>query len=92
MLTLGPGLGGVWDEGKVTGLSRGMGGVAQRNARGLGCEVEGRVADAERLPYDDDTFDVVIGHAVLHHIPDLDTAFAESAAEAKPTPAPAAKK
>ena len=43
------------DEGHVTDLSPGMVEVAQRNARSLGFEVEGRVADAERLPYDDDT-------------------------------------
>jgi ubiquinone/menaquinone biosynthesis C-methylase UbiE len=75
--TLNLKLAGVIDEGHVTDLSPGMVEVAQRNARGLGFEVEGRVADAERLPYDDDTFDIVIGHAVLHHIPDLDLAFAE---------------
>src|SRR4051794_3653249 len=51
--------------------------VAQRNARGVGFEGEGRVADAGRLPGGDSTFDIVIGHAVLHHIPDLDLAFAE---------------
>ena len=45
---------------------------------------EGKVADAEQLPYDDDTFDLVMGHAVLHHIPDLDTAFAEILRVLKP--------
>ncbi len=34
-------------------------------------------ADAERLPFDDESFDLVLGHAVLHHIPDLDRAFGE---------------
>ena len=33
--------------------------------------------DAERLPFADESFDLVLGHAVLHHIPDLDRAFAE---------------
>jgi ubiquinone/menaquinone biosynthesis C-methylase UbiE len=82
--TLNLKLAGVIDEGHVTDLSPGMVEVAQRNARGLGFEVEGRVADAERLPYDDDTFDIVIGHAVLHHIPDLDLAFAEILRVLKP--------
>mgnify|MGYP000064840814 CR=1 FL=1 len=27
-------------------------------------------ADAEYLPFDDDSFDVVVAHAVLHHLPD----------------------
>jgi SAM-dependent methyltransferase len=82
--TLNLKLAAVIDEGHVTDLSPGMVEVAQRNARALGFEVEGRVADAEQLPYDDDTFDVVIGHAVLHHIPDLDTAFAEILRVLKP--------
>ncbi len=68
---------GVLDEGHVTDISPGMVEVAQRNARGLGFEVEGRVADAETLPYDDDTFDLVVGHAVLHHIPDVELALRE---------------
>jgi ubiquinone/menaquinone biosynthesis C-methylase UbiE len=82
--TLNLKLAGVIDEGHVTDLSPGMVEVAQRNARGLGFEVEGRVADAERLPYDDDTFDIVIGHAVLHHIPDLHACFAEILRVLKP--------
>ena len=44
---------------------------------GLGFEVEGRVADAESIPYDDDSFDLVVGHAVLHHIPDVEQALRE---------------
>jgi ubiquinone/menaquinone biosynthesis C-methylase UbiE len=83
--TLNLKLAGVIDECHVTDLSPGMVEVAQRNARALGFEVEGRVADAERLPYDDDTFDIVIGHAVLHHIPDLDTAFSEILRVLKPS-------
>ncbi len=71
---------GVATRGSVTDLSPGMVAAALRNAEhlGLGADtVDGRVADAERLPFDDATFDVVVGHAVLHHIPDLDAAFRE---------------
>lgn len=75
---------GVLDEGHVTDLSPGMVEVAVRNARGLGFEVEGRVADAESIPYDDETFDLVVGHAVLHHIPDLDLAMREVLRVLKP--------
>jgi ubiquinone/menaquinone biosynthesis C-methylase UbiE len=82
--TLNLKLGGVLDEGHVTDLSPGMVDVAQRNARSLGFDVEGRVADAERLPYEDESFDLVIGHAVLHHIPDLDLAFREVLRVLKP--------
>src|ERR1700742_3944717 len=35
------------------------------------------VTEAETLPFEDSSFDLVLGHAVLHHIPDLDRAFAE---------------
>jgi ubiquinone/menaquinone biosynthesis C-methylase UbiE len=51
--------------------------TAERNARSLGLDVAGRVADAESLPYDDNTFDLVVGHAVLHHIPDVELALRE---------------
>lgn len=77
-------LAGVLDEGHVTDLSPGMVEVAKRNGENLGFELEGRVADAETLPYDDDTFDLVIGHAVLHHIPDLDQAMREVLRVLKP--------
>ena len=33
--------------------------------------------EADRLPFADESFDLVFGHAVLHHLPDLDAAFAE---------------
>jgi ubiquinone/menaquinone biosynthesis C-methylase UbiE len=82
--TLNLKLAGVIDECHVTDLSPGMVDVARRNTRGLGFEVEGRVADAEHLPYDDDSFDIVIGHAVLHHIPDLDRSFREILRVLKP--------
>jgi len=70
-------LAGVVEHGYVTDLSPGMVEVARRNASRLGFEVEGRVADAERIPYDDGTFDLVVGHAVLHHIPDVEQALRE---------------
>jgi ubiquinone/menaquinone biosynthesis C-methylase UbiE len=76
--------GGVIEKGSVTDLSPGMVRVALRNAEGLGLDVEGRVADAERIPYDDNTFDLVVGHAVLHHIPDVRAAMAEVLRVLKP--------
>lgn len=36
-----------------------------------------RVADAEKLDFADDTFDVVYSHGVLHHTPDTETAVRE---------------
>ena len=46
--------------------------------------MQGRVADAERIPYDDNTFDIVVGHAVIHHIPDVEAAFREVLRVLKP--------
>ena len=68
---------GVIDRGCVTDLSPGMVEAALRNAKNLGFEIDGRVADAESLPFDDASFDLVVGHAVLHHIPDVELAMRE---------------
>ncbi len=76
--------GGVVERGSVTDLSPGMVEVALRNAEQLGLPVDGRVADAERIPYDDDTFDLVVGHAVLHHIPDVELSLREVVRVLKP--------
>lgn len=75
---------GVIKNGAVTDISAGMVEVAQRNARGLGFEIEGKVADAESLPYPDNSFDLVVGHAVLHHIPDVELALRECLRVLKP--------
>jgi SAM-dependent methyltransferase len=75
---------GLTARGSVTDLSPGMVAAALRNAENLGLDVDGRVADAEQIPYEDATFDVVVGHAVLHHIPDLDAAFREVLRVLKP--------
>ena len=75
---------GVLDEGFVTDISPGMVAAAMGNAQTLGFTVDSRVADAELLPYPDDTFDLVVGHAVLHHIPDVDQALREVLRVLKP--------
>jgi SAM-dependent methyltransferase len=68
---------GVARRGAVTDLSPGMVKVATRNGGSLGLDVDGRVADAETIPYDHDTVDLVVGHAVLHHIPDVERSLRE---------------
>ena len=75
---------GILDEVHVTDLSPGMVEAARANAEKLGFSVEGRVADAERIPYDDNTFDIVVGHAVIHHIPDVEQALREVVRVLKP--------
>ena len=49
----------------------------QANAGALGIDVETVACDAEQLPFEDASFDLVFGHAVLHHLPNLDRAFSE---------------
>lgn len=75
---------GVMDHAVVTDIAAGMVDVAARNARGLGLDIAGKVADAQRLPFSDNEFDLVIGHAVLHHIPDVEQAMREALRVLKP--------
>ncbi|HSD80889.1 MAG TPA: class I SAM-dependent methyltransferase [Solirubrobacteraceae bacterium] len=68
---------GMIGEAVCTDISPGMVRTLRANAARLGQPVDARVADAEDLPFDDASFDLVLGHAVLHHLPDLDRAFGE---------------
>jgi SAM-dependent methyltransferase len=69
---------GLIEELTCTDISSGMLDVLQANARRLGlANVNTLQSDAESLPFRDESFDLVLGHAVLHHLPDLDRAFAE---------------
>src|SRR6185312_14260478 len=68
---------GLIGEATCTDISPGMLRTLSNNAERLGLTVNTRVADAERLPFEDESFDLVLGHAVLHHIPDLPRAFRE---------------
>jgi ubiquinone/menaquinone biosynthesis C-methylase UbiE len=68
---------GLIGEATCSDISPGMLATLRENARSLGLEVATEKADAERLPFADASFDLVLGHAVLHHIPDLPRAFGE---------------
>jgi ubiquinone/menaquinone biosynthesis C-methylase UbiE len=70
---------GLIERATCTDISPGMLAALSANAAGLGLRVKTISADAERLPFKDGSFDLVLGHAVLHHIPDLPTAFGELA-------------
>jgi ubiquinone/menaquinone biosynthesis C-methylase UbiE len=68
---------GVVERLTATDISAGMLERLTTTAGALGLEAKTVATDAEQLPFDDESFDIVFGHAVLHHIPDLDKAFAE---------------
>jgi SAM-dependent methyltransferase len=68
---------GVVAEATCTDISPGMVATLSANARRLGLPVKAARADAESLPFADHSFDLVLGHAVLHHLPNLRRAFAE---------------
>lgn len=79
----------LWQAGFVerlhaTDISAGMVRQCVANGRRLGVAVHGEVADAETLPFEDASFDLVVGHAVIHHLPDLTTAFKELARVLRP--------
>jgi SAM-dependent methyltransferase len=68
---------GVVREATCTDISPGMVSVLGSNAQRLGLHVRAARADAESLPFPDASFDLVMGHAVLHHLPNLSRAFSE---------------
>jgi len=69
---------GVIERLTATDISPGMLQQLASTAEALGLgEVTTVTTEAEELPFEDESFDLVLGHAVLHHIPDLDRAFAE---------------
>lgn len=68
----------------ATDIAPGMLTALAANAERLGLEVECVETGAEQLPFPDRSFDLVLGHAVLHHIPDLDRAAAEFLRVLKP--------
>jgi SAM-dependent methyltransferase len=75
---------GVIASGVCTDVSPGMLDALRANADRLGLEVESVACDAAALPHEDASFDLVLGHAVLHHLPELERAFAEFARVLRP--------
>jgi SAM-dependent methyltransferase len=70
---------GLVGRATCSDISPGMLTTLKANARRLQLEVQTASADAEQLPFPDESFDLVFGHAVLHHLPNLPRAFAEFA-------------
>jgi ubiquinone/menaquinone biosynthesis C-methylase UbiE len=68
---------GVLERAVATDISPGMLAKLTSSAKRLGVEVKAVRCEATELPFADESFDLVFGHAVLHHLPDLDAAFGE---------------
>jgi SAM-dependent methyltransferase len=68
---------GLIERPTATDISEGMLVTLADTAADLGVPIATARAEAEELPFDDESFDLVFGHAVLHHIPDLPRALAE---------------
>jgi ubiquinone/menaquinone biosynthesis C-methylase UbiE len=68
---------GLIRNATVTDISPGMLASLQANAAELGLEAMTAATDAEQLPFAEESFDLVFGHAILHHVPDLRRAFSE---------------
>src|SRR3954453_4512398 len=75
---------GMIGRATATDISPGMLATLDENASRLGLEVQTAAAEAETLPFPDESFDLVFGHAVLHHIPNLERAFSEFARVLRP--------
>lgn len=59
-------------------ISEGMLQVCRDNGVANGLDLHTELGDAEHLPYPDDHFDLVIGHAFIHHLPVPGMAFQEA--------------
>jgi len=68
---------GTIDDYTASDISPGMLDVLSTTAAALDIDAETTCTEASELPFDDESFDIVFGHAVLHHLPDLDGAFRE---------------
>jgi SAM-dependent methyltransferase len=68
---------GVLGSGVASDISPGMLQTLSASASELGLRVETVACEASALPFEDESFDLVFGHAVLHHLPDLAGAFRE---------------
>lgn len=93
ILELGCGTGDMW-KGKLslldggshltlTDFSSGMLETAQKNIEGSAL-VDFKVVDIQDIPYEDDTFDVVIANMMLYHVPNLDKGLSEARRVLKP--------
>lgn len=87
ILELGCGDGSLWAKNidripdgwdiTLTDFSKGMLKDAKKLLARAGERFKFNVVDAQSIPYEDESFDVVIANHMLYHVPDMDMAFAE---------------
>jgi SAM-dependent methyltransferase len=65
------------DEAELRGVEAILRGMAEEGQAPASATAEVRAGDALALPYDDETFDVVIASEILEHVPADDAAIAE---------------
>jgi ubiquinone/menaquinone biosynthesis C-methylase UbiE len=75
---------GVIGNAVATDISPNMLAALAQSAESLGLDVSTKACDATDLPFADQSFDLVFGHAVLHHLPDLEACFCEFRRVLKP--------
>ena len=75
---------GLVTEAVASDISQGMLDQLERSAARLALCVETARCEAAQLPFPDSSFDLVFGHAVLHHLPEPEAAFAEFARVLRP--------
>jgi ubiquinone/menaquinone biosynthesis C-methylase UbiE len=87
ILELGCGPGGLWLAGPpglpessqihLTDLSEGMASEARRRLDGSSARFQYLCADAQDIPYPSQTFNVILAHGLLDHVPDRGRALGE---------------
>ncbi|MCL2199060.1 MAG: class I SAM-dependent methyltransferase [Defluviitaleaceae bacterium] len=68
----------------LSDFSEGMLDSAKENTSGLDFIEDYAVIDAQNLPYDNDSFDIVIANYMLYHVPNVEKALSEISGVLKP--------
>lgn len=86
VLEIGCGTGGIWKNREtiirscsklvLSDFSEGMITTARENLSHYD-NIEYKVFDIQEIPYEDETFDVVIANMMLYHVPDIDKGLSE---------------
>jgi len=92
VLELGCGTAAIWQQNRhripadtyiiLSDFSPGMLAEAERNTSGIAAEY--RVIDAQEIPFEGNSFDLVIANHMLYHVPDLPKALGEIARVLQP--------